>query len=86
MDALIPVINKLQDIFHIIGTETIQLPEIVVVGTQVCLFAKEFHTFSNLFAKRYTWLACRKTKLFIVMQTKELVQEVFTLCLQAKSC
>nr|CAB3239228.1 dynamin-1-like protein [Phallusia mammillata] len=34
MDALIPVINKLQDIFNIIGTDTIQLPQIAVVGVQ----------------------------------------------------
>ncbi|CAK8685580.1 unnamed protein product [Clavelina lepadiformis] len=34
MDALLPVINKLQDIFHTIGTDAIQLPQIVVVGVQ----------------------------------------------------
>ncbi|XP_021950929.1 dynamin-1-like protein isoform X2 [Folsomia candida] len=34
MEALIPVINKLQDVFNTIGSESIQLPQIVVVGTQ----------------------------------------------------
>jgi dynamin 1-like protein len=35
MEVLIPVINKLQDVFNTIGSESIQLPQIVVVGTQV---------------------------------------------------
>lgn len=34
MDALIPVLNKLQDVFNTVGHEHIQLPQIVVVGTQ----------------------------------------------------
>eukprot|EP00096_Caligus_rogercresseyi_P009008 TRINITY_DN2979_c0_g1_i1.p1 TRINITY_DN2979_c0_g1~~TRINITY_DN2979_c0_g1_i1.p1 ORF type:complete len:670 (-),score=220.45 TRINITY_DN2979_c0_g1_i1:429-2414(-) len=34
MDSLIPVINKLQDVFGTIGTDVIQLPQIVVVGSQ----------------------------------------------------
>ncbi|EHB16425.1 Dynamin-1-like protein [Heterocephalus glaber] len=34
MEALIPVINKLQDIFNMVGTDIIQLPQIVVVGMQ----------------------------------------------------
>uniref|UniRef100_A0A8C4S6Y6 Dynamin-1-like protein n=1 Tax=Erpetoichthys calabaricus TaxID=27687 RepID=A0A8C4S6Y6_ERPCA len=34
MDALIPVINKLQEIFLTVGAEVIQLPQIVVVGSQ----------------------------------------------------
>lgn len=36
MDALIPILNKLQDVFNTVGSETIQLPQIVVVGSQVC--------------------------------------------------
>jgi dynamin 1-like protein len=36
MDALIPVLNKLQDVFNTVGHENIHLPQIVVVGTQVC--------------------------------------------------
>uniref|UniRef100_A0A3Q3XAG8 Dynamin-1-like protein n=1 Tax=Mola mola TaxID=94237 RepID=A0A3Q3XAG8_MOLML len=34
MEALIPVINKLQDVFNTVGSDIIQLPQIVVVGTQ----------------------------------------------------
>ena len=34
MESLIPVINKLQDIFSTVGTDAIQLPQIVVVGSQ----------------------------------------------------
>ncbi|XP_040565884.1 dynamin-1-like protein isoform X2 [Lepeophtheirus salmonis] len=34
MDSLIPVINKLQDVFGTTGTEIVQLPQIVVVGSQ----------------------------------------------------
>jgi len=36
MDALIPILNKLQDVFNTVGSESIQLPQIVVVGSQVC--------------------------------------------------
>lgn len=39
LDALIPVINKLQDVFNTVavsgGLNTIELPQIVVVGAQV---------------------------------------------------
>lgn len=35
MEALIPVINKLQNVFNTVGAATIELPQIVVVGTQV---------------------------------------------------
>lgn len=39
LDALIPVINKLQDVFNTVavsgGLSTIELPQIVVVGAQV---------------------------------------------------
>ncbi|XP_052781537.1 dynamin-1-like protein isoform X2 [Mya arenaria] len=34
MEGLIPVINKLQDVFNTVGSETIQLPQIVVIGSQ----------------------------------------------------
>ena len=37
MESLIPVINKLQDVFNTVGSEVIQLPQIVVIGTQVCI-------------------------------------------------
>lgn len=38
MEALIPVINKLQDVFNTVGADAIQLPQIIVVGTQVSDF------------------------------------------------
>ncbi|VDD79825.1 unnamed protein product [Mesocestoides corti] len=34
MESLIPVINKLQDVFNTVGTESLQLPQIVVIGSQ----------------------------------------------------
>lgn len=34
MDALIPVVNKLQEIFSCLGAELVHLPQIVVVGSQ----------------------------------------------------
>ncbi|ESO07464.1 hypothetical protein HELRODRAFT_92967, partial [Helobdella robusta] len=34
MESLIPVINKLQDVFNTVGSDVIQLPQIVVIGTQ----------------------------------------------------
>ena len=34
MESLLPIINKLQDVFNTVGTETIQLPQIIVVGSQ----------------------------------------------------
>ena len=35
MEALIPVVNKLQDVFNTVGSDAIQLPQIVVLGSQV---------------------------------------------------
>lgn len=40
MDQLIPVINKLQDVFNTVGTEAIQLPQIVVVGAQALVLSR----------------------------------------------
>lgn len=34
MDQLIPVVNKLQDVFSAIGKQTLDLPQITVVGSQ----------------------------------------------------
>jgi polynucleotide 5'-kinase involved in rRNA processing len=34
MEDLIPIINKLQDVFSAIGQQAIDLPQIVVVGSQ----------------------------------------------------
>lgn len=35
METLIPTINRLQEVFLTVGAEVIQLPQIVVVGSQV---------------------------------------------------
>lgn len=35
METLIPTINRLQEVFLTVGAEIIQLPQIVVVGSQV---------------------------------------------------
>ena len=37
MESLIPVINKLQDVFNTVCADAIQLPQIVIVGTQVTM-------------------------------------------------
>lgn len=37
METLIPTINRLQEVFLTVGAEVIQLPQIVVVGSQVSL-------------------------------------------------
>lgn len=34
MDQLIPLINKLQDVFNVVGYDPLDLPQIVVVGSQ----------------------------------------------------
>lgn len=34
MEQLIPAINKLQQVFATVGSESLQLPQIVVVGPQ----------------------------------------------------
>lgn len=44
MEALIPVINKLQDVFNTVGSDSIQLPQIVVLGSQVRVFFFQFLT------------------------------------------
>lgn len=36
-EDLIPVVNKLQDlVFNTIGSDTIDLPQVIVVGSQSC--------------------------------------------------
>ena len=45
MDQLIPIINKLQDVFNTVGSEAIQLPQIVVVGSQVAIYNIVQHLF-----------------------------------------
>ncbi|KAJ9076649.1 Dynamin- GTPase protein [Entomophthora muscae] len=34
MEDLIPLVNKLQDVFNTVGNDTLDLPQIVVVGSQ----------------------------------------------------
>lgn len=34
MDQLIPVINKLQDVFNAVGADVMNLPQITVIGSQ----------------------------------------------------
>lgn len=48
MEALIPVINKLQDVFNTVGSDSIQLPQIVVLGSQVCEKKFLMHRFFSL--------------------------------------
>lgn len=37
LEDLIPIVNKLQDlVFNTIGTDTLDLPQVVVVGSQSC--------------------------------------------------
>lgn len=48
MEALIPVINKLQDVFNTVGADAIQLPQIAVLGTQVNLGQYSFRISARL--------------------------------------
>lgn len=43
MEGLIPVINKLQDVFNTVGSEAINLPQIVVIGNQVMWVCMKLH-------------------------------------------
>jgi hypothetical protein len=36
MEELIPIVNKLQDVFSAVGQPPIDLPQMVVVGCQSC--------------------------------------------------
>ena len=47
MEALIPVVNKLQDVFNTVGSDAIQLPQIVVLGSQVSASLSEGIVFSS---------------------------------------
>lgn len=51
MDRLIPVINKLQDVFYTVGQDAIQLPQIVVVGTQVSVLQLRLYLLNNTLAQ-----------------------------------
>lgn len=58
MEKLIPVINKLQDVFNVIGQDPLDLPQIVVVGSQSA-GKRYFGTFIQLISKfcsrAYRW-------------------------------
>ena len=41
MEALIPVINKLQDVFSTVGSDSVQLPQIIVIGSQVSFVSSD---------------------------------------------
>lgn len=49
MEALIPVVNKLQDVFNTVGSDSIQLPQIVVLGTQVSKILKSIFLLAWIF-------------------------------------
>lgn len=49
MEALIPVINKLQDVFNTVGSDSIQLPQIVVLGSQVSCYRENIYMLSFYF-------------------------------------
>ena len=49
MESLIPVINKLQDVFNTVGADSIHLPQIVVVGSQVTDFSYRHFIWRILF-------------------------------------
>jgi hypothetical protein len=49
MKGLISIINKLQDVFATVNAECIQLPQIVVIGSQV---RSRIQTLSTSFNKR----------------------------------
>lgn len=53
MEALIPVINKLQDVFNTVGADSIQLPQIVVLGAQVSTVF--FFIINSFVAKKYRY-------------------------------
>ena len=36
MEELIPIVNKLQDVFSAVGQAPIDLPQMVVIGCQSC--------------------------------------------------
>ena len=55
MESLIPVINKLQDVFNTVGADAIHLPQIVVVGSQVSLNFKSW----NLCFLKIQWVSSK---------------------------
>lgn len=67
MEALIPVVNKLQDVFNTVGSDAVQLPQIVVLGSQVKLFSSSRQRENVLidFFSEQKDFSCRKEKLIL---------------------
>lgn len=57
MEALIPVVNKLQDVFNTVGSDSIQLPQIVVLGSQV----RGSKRGKSIFFSFLAWIFLRRT-------------------------
>uniref|UniRef100_A0A2I3HF30 Dynamin-1-like protein n=1 Tax=Nomascus leucogenys TaxID=61853 RepID=A0A2I3HF30_NOMLE len=64
MEALIPVINKLQDVFNTVGADIIQLPQIVVVGTQPATWKNSRHLSKGVEAEEWGKFLHTKNKLY----------------------
>lgn len=62
MEALIPVVNKLQDVFNTVGSDSIQLPQIVVLGSQVCVCDKSMATPRALTHSKCVWPKKKKMR------------------------
>lgn len=54
METLIPTINRLQEVFLTVGADVIQLPQIVVVGSQVT--NENIYYKQKLFCYLYTYV------------------------------
>ena len=68
MESLIPVINKLQDVFNTVGTDTIQLPQIVVIGNQV----KDFAHYCHWFLEKFNLISLTNLKKIMHSRSKRL--------------
>ena len=73
MDNLIPVINKLQNVFNTVGFEAIHLPQIVVVGTQS---SGKSSVLENLVGKSFlprgTGIVTRRPLILQLIHSKEI--------------
>lgn len=57
MEALIPVVNKLQDVFNTVGSDAVQLPQIVVLGSQASF--SYWKCFDRFFSVTLFFRLCR---------------------------